>query len=97
MAEVTIGLEEARQMCGRLHDTREEAVAAEQRLRRDGYRVNRIVGERVRDDGRAILLATVLHPDVDAVPEPVGVISYRPTPPVPQQRQRILPHDPGEP
>lgn len=93
MAEVTIGLEEARQMCAEPYDTREAAVAASEELRQDGYKVNRVLGERVRENGRAIRLATVLHPDVDLVPEPVGEITYLP----PQQRQPILPHEPGEP
>lgn len=95
MSELTIELEDAQRMCAEPYDTRELAVAAGERLRRDGYRVNRILGERVREDGRAIRLATVLHPDVDLVPEPVGEITYL-TPPrqVPQQR---MAKDPGEP
>jgi hypothetical protein len=85
--QLTISLEDAQEVCDQVYTTEALAAVAGERLRRAGYRVNRIVAQRFREDGMR-RVAVVLHPDGSPLGELVAVPK-----PVPQQRRA----DPGEP
>lgn len=87
---LTDDLAGARRVVAKIYDTEQDANHAGELLRRCGWKVNRVTGERIRDD-RLLRYATVLHPDADAMLEPVGELLVR------RARSPFLrPGDPGE-
>jgi hypothetical protein len=72
----TVDLAQARRAVAKVYETEQDANRAGEQLRRAGWKVNRITGERIRPDG-LLRVATVLHPDADEMPAPVGELLAR--------------------